>query len=104
MIGRFWYAEIPRDDHIAIRLVWRDGLALAKVEPPTGIADTLGDIGVMVRREDEFLDLPIAIGYAVLIAGLADTSLTFTGDVTVWPPKWGILLERPRSSVASLSD
>jgi len=96
MIGRFWYAESPCGKHITVRLAWQNGSARARVEPPAGVADKLGDDDIPLRADDEFMSLPIALGYAVLIAGLSETSLTVTGDVTAWPQEWGSLSERPR--------
>lgn len=96
MIGRFWYAESPCRNHIAVRLAWQDGLAKARVESPLALVDELSGTDIPFRKDDEFMVLPIALGYAVLLAGLSKTRLTVTGDVTAWPQEWGSLSERPR--------
>ncbi|PXA97533.1 hypothetical protein DMC47_13330 [Nostoc sp. 3335mG] len=93
MIARFWYANAPCDRHIALRLAWREGEATARVEAPPELEMFFAEL--RTRQNDEFMDLPIALSYAVLVAAKARRRLTITGDATVWPEEWGQLSERP---------
>lgn len=93
MIGQFWFAESPCRLHVAVRLDWRSGERVGRVEPPAEVAERLPfDVPV----EDEFITLPMALGFAVTIAALAGSKLTITGDVTAWPEDWGVLSPRPK--------
>jgi hypothetical protein len=93
MIGQFIYTAGAPQDHIVLDLTWRGAVAEARVSSPEHVIELFerGDVGV--RQDDEFMSLPIALGYAVLLAGLSQTALVVTGDRSAWPCEWGELLE-----------
>lgn len=95
MIGRFWYADSPCIRHVAVRLEWRSGEPLGRVEPPP---EVVGRLPFEVVLDDEFMVLAVALGYAVTIAAMAGIKLTITGDVSAWPSDWGALSPRPEAS------
>lgn len=92
MIAQFWYADAPCDSHIAIRLDWQEGEPIACVEAPPHVVDRLAELSI--SHTEGAMRLPFALGYGVTIAGLTESELTMTGDMTAWPADWGDLNHR----------
>jgi hypothetical protein len=91
MIGQFSYSEMPCTKHVAVRLGWQSGESVARVETPADVAQVLP---FHIPLDDEYMSLPIALGYAVMISGMSGTKMTLTGDVSAWPEQWGALSTR----------
>ena len=91
MIGHFSYSKMPCRKHVAVRLGWQCGQSMARVEPP---ADIVHALPFDIPLDDEYMSLPIALGYAVMLSGLSGTKMTLTGDVSAWPEEWGSLSVR----------
>lgn len=52
----------------------------------------LEHMGMSPKKSDEYMRLPIALGYGVMVAGVTAASLVVSGDATAWPLKWGDLV------------
>ena len=85
MIAEFWFRETVHKDHVALRLLWNNGTPQGSVISPPQVRDTLEQLHITARAEDEPMNLGIALGYAVTIATLSQTPLTLTGDCSAWP-------------------
>ena|SRR5215217_5718212 len=92
MIGQFSYAYEIDDSHVGLLMAWDAGAAKARVVSPRWVVDILQDKNVGVRDQDEFMALPMALSYSILIATMAGAYLTVSGDTTVWPREWGDLV------------
>lgn len=89
MIGQFRFSERPCDQHVIIRMEWLNGLPSARVEAPGHVSDQLEDMNVVLIGGA--MGLEFALSYGVLIAALAKTKLTLSGDMSAWPAEWGDL-------------
>ncbi|SFV32218.1 hypothetical protein SAMN05216456_1574 [Devosia crocina] len=92
MLGQFWYKEAAPDDDVVLELKWVNEEPYGKVATPCWVArqpisDELG-----VKHEDEFMKLPFALSYGLLVAAASGARFTVSGDPTVWPKPWGNLL------------
>lgn len=92
MIAQFWYADIPCDKHVAVRMEWFEGEPSGSVEVPHHLAGRLDALSISPTTGT--MRLSFALGYGVLIAAATDAKLTITGDMTVWPDDWGELAPR----------
>ena len=93
MIGRFVYMNGAPGGHIVLDLSWRDGAPEARVSSPDHVVELFRRQDMSVRYDDEAMSLPIALGYAVLLAGLSETDLVVSGDRSAWPSEWGELVD-----------
>lgn len=93
MIGRFWFRDAPSDVEVVVELVGSTGVGHGLVHAPEHVLSQLRDHAIPVRAEDELMQLPIALAYAVLISTMSDAVMTISGDKRVWPIQWGQLLE-----------
>lgn len=93
MIGQFVYMAGAPCGHIILDLSWRNGAAEARVSSPDHVVELFTQNDMGVRCDDEAMSLPIALGYAVLLAGLSETALIVSGDRTAWPSAWGELMD-----------
>lgn len=75
-------------------MAWKGGQARARIVAPAWVIDALVDTHIEPRRDDEYLGLPIALSYGVLVAAVAGALFTISGDKSVWPQEWGELIER----------
>jgi hypothetical protein len=104
MIGRFVYMAGPPEGHIVLDLSYGARTAEARVYSPDHVAHLFQQHQIGMRYEDELMSLPIALSYAVLLAGLSDTALVVSGDRSAWPQEWGELLDmRPAALVGAKS-
>jgi hypothetical protein len=94
MIAQFWFAEEPPPTHISLQLTLIDGEPYGRVYAPPDVVSEMLERDMPARQEDEFIWLPLALGYAVTMSGITSAALTLTGDLTAWPQDWGILSER----------
>lgn len=94
MIGQFSYAsEMPEWD-VVLDLAWDGEGARGRVIAPKWVQLALEDKDVGVRDDDDFIGLPVALSYGILLAAMAGAQLTLSGDRSVWPSHWGPLVER----------
>jgi hypothetical protein len=95
MIGQFIFTAGPPAGFICLELAWDRDDQIGRVRSPDHVVNLLKDHEVGVRRDDEFMSLPIALGYAVMLAGLSGADLVLSGDRSAWPMAWGDLIEMP---------
>lgn len=95
MIGSFYYSPHHRPADVVIEMMWQDGLRGGIVSAPDWVLHDLEGQGLSLRPADEFMRLPFALSYGVLVATSAHAQLTLTGDRDVWMREWGSLVERP---------
>lgn len=95
MIGSFYYSPHHRPADVVINMTWQNGQRGGIVSTPHWVLVDLEPQGLSLRPADEFMRLPFAISYGVLVATSANAQLTLTGDRGVWRREWGSLLERP---------
>lgn len=93
MIGRFVYKPEAMRDDIVLHMGWLGQKPVAQVIPPCWVVDMLKDHEVAAREDDEYMGLPMALSYGVLLAGLSGASLVVAGDRSAWPSEWGNLME-----------
>lgn len=93
VIGQFSYAAEMPQDHVVLDLAWEGGQPRARVVAPAWVVQALVDTNIVPRPDDEYLGLPIALSYGVLVASVAGALFTVSGDKSVWPLEWGILIE-----------
>lgn len=102
MIGQFSYASEKPQGHVILELAWERGLPRARVVAPAWVIEALANTQIVPRRDDEYLGLPIALSYGVLVATVAGALFTVSGDKSVWPQGWGLLIDRPTCHVYPL--
>lgn len=90
MIGQFSFSDDAPASHIALELAWRDGYASGRIIAPGSVVEDLAE-QLAMRPQDEFISLPIALGYSIIVAMTAGVPLTLTGDRSVWPEDLGAL-------------
>ena len=93
MLGQFWYREVAPAVDVSLDLKWFDGEARGKVFVPCPVATQDFGIDLRAQKNDEYLSLPLALSYGLLIAAASGTKFTVTGDPSAWPQQWGTLLE-----------
>lgn len=98
MIGRFSYSCDERPLDVLVELKWQDNVPGGVVHPPDWVFEKLGPEFAM-RPADEFMRLPFALSYGVLVASAAGAVLTICGDRTAWQVEWGALVDRPPGAV-----
>lgn len=98
MIGQFAFCASPSPDDVILEIAWDDAAATGRVISPAWVIGILRFNDVGVRRDDEFLALPIALSYAILVSAMAGAKLTLSGDFSAWPERWGILKDRCSNS------
>lgn len=94
MIGQFSYASEWPQGHVVLELAWEGGLPRARVVAPVWVVAALTGTQIAPRRADEYLGLPIALSYGVLVASVTGALFTVSGDKSVWPQEWGPLVDR----------
>lgn len=94
MIADMRYAEHPPDSHVVVHLQWELGDRKAVVTAPDEVIFAMEMMDVQVRPSDELMIIPVAVSYAMFLAGMANVPLTVSGDCTVWPEDWGELTVR----------
>ena len=92
MIANFRFSEIPPSEHIVLDLAWSQDGPVGRVRTPQHLFGMLEHMGMSPKKNDEYMRLPIALGYGVMVAGVTAASLVVSGDATAWPPKWGDLV------------
>ncbi|SMQ65778.1 hypothetical protein SAMN06295905_1314 [Devosia lucknowensis] len=93
MLGQFWYQRKSSDSDVVVHLKLVDGHSMAKVSAPERDIEKLVAFGVALPPFDDYMQLPFALSYAVLIACYGPLNLTISGDQNAWPDQWGNLLD-----------
>lgn len=101
MIGHFSYHPHGAPNHVLVEMCWRPTGEAARVLAPAWVVERLAEFDVGVRREDELMSLHLAMSYAVLLAALSNAPLCLSGDKSVWPERWGKLLEGSAAPIFS---
>ena len=91
MIGEFIYDANAPDGSVVLELGWDKGTAVARVLSPQWVIEALKS-EFDVRAQDEFLIVPLALCYGLLVSAKCNTRLRVCGDRTAWPPQWEQLL------------
>lgn len=99
MIGRFFYSCEERPLDVLVDLQWRGGSPGGVVRAPDWVLDKLEGNDFALKANDEFMQLPFALSYGVLVASAAHAKLTFCGDRSAWMDVWGTLVDRPSELV-----
>lgn len=91
MIGNFCFTAHPPADCVAVRMEWdvygaRHGTLVISTSLRRAIE------AEKLPATDEPLSIDGALAYGVVLAVRAQTTLTLTGDITVWPEEWGLLI------------
>lgn len=92
-LAQFAYADRAPAAHLSLQLAWIDGTAAGRLDVPREVVRQFsGRLGISF--DDEYMRLPVALSYAVLIAAETAVPLTITGDRTAWPERFGALTTR----------
>ena len=91
MIGQFAFSPLASKADVVLELAWVEQQASGRVLAPDWVITKLSDALIPARADDEFLRLPYALSYSILVATFADVKLTITGDRSAWPEHWGAL-------------
>lgn len=97
MIAQFRYSKAPCGHDVVVWMEWNDGQASARVQAPDGVSHRLECMDITPICGS--MGLEFALGYGVMIAALANTKLTLSGDVSAWPKEWGELYPRRSSTL-----
>lgn len=93
MLGQFWYGGDAADAGVVMHLSWIDSEPMAKVTAPTWAIERLKGLQDTFAPQEEYIRLPFALSYAILLSCLANLTFTISGDASAWPAQWGNLLE-----------
>lgn len=93
MLGNFWYRIVPPPDDVVVELCWVEGERRAKVTTPCWISEHPLASKILLEPSEEYIGLPMAFSYGVLIAATAGAYFTISGDRSAWPSEWGDLIE-----------
>lgn len=99
MIGHFVFMAGAPANHIVLHMGWNGDTPMARVSSPQDVVDRFKNEAMNVREDDEYMSLPIALSYAVLLSSLSDAGLIVSGDRSAWPVEWGQLLDMQPYSV-----
>ena len=94
MIGTFVFSADPAPPCIMLELAWRGGARIGRVVAPKEVMEKWADC-LALREGDDYLQLPLALGYAVTVASTVRLPLTVSGDRSAWAPSFGRLKDVP---------
>jgi hypothetical protein len=99
MIAHFCFSDRPPPEHVVLDLAWSEDGPVGRVKTPQHLFGMLEHMGMSPKKDDEYMRLPIALGYGVMVAGMTAASLVVSGDLTAWPAKWGDLVGAERAKM-----
>ena len=89
MIADFRYDASPREDVVAVEMFWDHDSRMGLIRVPDGLEDAIA-----IAALPELSTLPVisAVAYAMVLAAQSNRPLRLSGDRSVWPSKWGTLV------------
>lgn len=92
MIGSFKYASRPHEDGVSVTMMWGEhGNRVAALVLPASLR--LQIEADQLPSTDEALSIDGALAYGVVLSMRAGLPLTLSGDLSVWRPEWGQVIQ-----------
>lgn len=93
MLGQFWFRDEPPDEDVVLDLCWIAEEPRGRVVTPVWVSKSIEGSELKVAESDQYISLPLALSYGLLVASSVNLKFTVSGDASVWPEEWGNLLE-----------
>lgn len=90
MIADFRYESTPKPDCVQVKLFWDRGRRAGLVHIPRVICEELAENDWPAAIEP--LSIDGALAYGLMLSMRAGISLRVSGDQSVWPEEWGLLI------------
>jgi hypothetical protein len=94
MIAYFHYDRSPKPDCVSVELIGSHSGALGIVNLPPEALRQMERIDPASTTSKDAMSLPFALSYAVLAASISDCQLSIVGEKTLWPERWGALIDQ----------